>query len=45
MGASSGDGGAARLAVRVRTVLGDEVTVPAQQRCRLDEEAPEAVPG
>lgn len=35
----------AEKAVRVGPALGDQVLVPAQQRCRLDEEAPETVTG
>ena len=35
----------ARLAVRIRPVTGDELTVPAQQRLRLHREARPRLPG
>ena len=39
-GGSLGDGRSTRSAVRVGPAPGHEVTVPAQQGCRLDEEVP-----
>ena len=40
-----GDGRSTRSAMGERPALGDEVPVPAQQGCRLDEEAPERLAG
>lgn len=44
-GRALGDARSTRTAVWVAPALGDEVPVPAQQGCRLDEEAPEALTG
>lgn len=40
---SLGDARSTWPAVRIGPAPGDKVTVPAQQRCRLDEEAPETI--
>ncbi len=44
-GGSLGDGRSTRPAVWVGPALGDEVAVPAQQSCRLDEELPDTLAG
>jgi hypothetical protein len=44
-GRSLRDGRSTGPAVRVRPALGDEGPMPAQQSCRLDEEASETLAG
>ena len=42
-GSSLGDGRSTRSAVGMGPALGDEVAVPPQKSCRLDEEVPETL--
>src|SRR5487761_726841 len=44
-GRSLGDAWSTGPAVRAGPAVGDEVPVPTQQGCRLDEEAPETLAG
>ena len=44
-GGSLAEGRATRAAMGIRPALGNKVAMPAQQGCRLDEEAPESTTG